>query len=79
MNKHSRSLEPHLVILLLLQACAALDFRPPGWLMVPLVSALQQQLGLLTPADLAGAGSRQQCTSSSQDDMTASRSCGSAA
>jgi hypothetical protein len=53
-----------LVLLLLLQACAALDFRPPGWLMVPLVSALQQQLGLLTPADLAGEGDRQQCTSS---------------
>lgn len=38
----------------LLQACAALDFSPPGWLMMPLVAALQQQLGLLTPADLAG-------------------------
>lgn len=36
------------------KACAALDFRPPGWLMIPLVAALQQQLGLLTPADLAG-------------------------
>jgi len=38
----------------LLQACAALDFSPPGWLMMPLVASLQQQLGLLTPADLAG-------------------------
>jgi hypothetical protein len=36
------------------QVCAALEYRPPCWLMVPLVAALQQHLGLLTPADLAG-------------------------
>jgi hypothetical protein len=38
----------------LLQACAALGYGPPAWLMAALVEHLQQHLGRLTPADLAG-------------------------
>jgi hypothetical protein len=37
-----------------IQACAALDYCPPAWMMHALVRRLQQMLPMLNPADLSG-------------------------